>query len=528
MFNQLARFGMSVVAAVVASTALGLAETSATPSTTTVAQTSPAPAATATPKAFNYRGYVRAYNFTRQNASNLPGGIGQLNQSTFNLGLNLHGDYNFGNGFKVNAAYFYANPLSGYCANTSDYVAGSACRKTSAALGTSPHLAPDVTLPPYIMSTLYEANLQYKGNNWLVTAGDQVINTPWANASDSRLKPNAFQGIDANYAVNKNWSLEGMYMDRWESRIQDGFNQQTLVTGFNLDDGNSPNPQIYYPGGVGINNNGFAMGKLGYVSNDKAFTANGYYYSFDQIANMWWLDGKYTWAKTTLKPFVAAQFGAEQNQGTAIAGKINSSVFGLQGGVTLSPNVTFTLGYDNIPSKVDTLNVSGSGIACNSKDKLSVPAGTSLNYFVGQSGTPQCTTVDATHINVYYGGWASPYTDSYATDPLFTTSISQGMADRRAFGQSIKAGLGFVSNDKRFVGSLTRAWYVYGNATVGVSPTQETNLDGMYYFSPVPKSGPYKGFLLRHRYAERTQQFTEFYGGTPLFKYNRTQLEYDF
>jgi hypothetical protein len=34
--------------------------------------------------------------------------------------------------------------------------------------------------------------------------------------------------------------------------------------------------------------------------------------------------------------------------------------------------------------------------------------------------------------------------------------------------------------------------------------------------------------MLRHRYGDRDMTFTQFYGGLPVFKYNRTQLEYDF
>jgi hypothetical protein len=34
--------------------------------------------------------------------------------------------------------------------------------------------------------------------------------------------------------------------------------------------------------------------------------------------------------------------------------------------------------------------------------------------------------------------------------------------------------------------------------------------------------------LVRYRYGERTYTNVPLYGGVPLFKYNRAQLEYDF
>ena len=85
--------------------------------------------------------------------------------------------------------------------------------------------------------------------------------------------------------------------------------------------------------------------------------------------------------------------------------------------------------------------------------------------------------------------------------------------------------LTYNSPDKRFMGMVSRAFYEYGNTTVGLNNAQETDFDTMYHFMPVRK-GPYRGFLLRYRYAERT------YGPTTLvpqlFKYNRFQAEYDF
>ena len=125
---------------------------------------------------------------------------------------------------------------------------------------------------------------------------------------------------------------------------------------------------------------------------------------------------------------------------------------------------------------------------------------------------------------MYYGGWASPYTDSYATDVLFTTSISQGMADRRSPGQAVKVQATFYTFNKRIRFIASRAYYDYGNAAGGVAPTQESDLDGTYYFNPVGK-GAYRGLSFRYRYAERTQNF---FTTNPDFKYNRAQLEYAF
>ena len=102
---------------------------------------------------------------------------------------------------------------------------------------------------------------------------------------------------------------------------------------------------------------------------------------------------------------------------------------------------------------------------------------------------------------VYYGGWASPYTDNYDSDPLFTTSIDQGMADRRAPGSRTRSA-SRTPRPTRWIFIATDAWYNYGNA-LAAENTNIWVLDGRYHFSHVGK-GPYHGLMLRYRYMQRT------------------------
>lgn len=523
MFTTFARVGTSLAALVLAGTTFALAETSATPAHNVIAQASPAP--TASPNPFAYRGYVRAYDFTRQNASsyNKPGTV---NQQSFSAAVSLHGQYTFaGSGFTVGGTYLYSNPLNG-CASASSHFTPP-CGNVKA-----PSLNPDDTLPGFSLSTLYEAYLQYQDKGAYAKIGDQVITTPWANASDSRLKPVAFQGVDLSYKLDPKWTIEGSYYDRFEERSSSDFFNNTLLTAQYADGSGistlyDTNVKSSAASPASLTNNGFFYGRVGYA--DKNLTSNLHYYAFDNIANALWFDAKYA-INGKIKPFVAVQIGDEKSAGSALVGQIDSQVYGIQGGVSVSPNVVVTLGYNHIPDKTATITLPA-GASCPANHVLAADKGLA-DYFLGNGGTPNCIPGPAVNglntATVYYGGWASPYTDSYATDPLFTTSISQGMADRRSFGDAGKLAATFTSDNKRFVFILSRALYSYGNNAVGVSPTQETNFDGMYYFSQVPKSGSYKGLLVRYRYAERTINYTTAYGGIPLFKYNRAQVEYDF
>lgn len=539
MFTKLARIGVGLAAMVLAGTTLALAETSATPASTTVAQASPAPAATANP--FSYRGYVRAYDFTRQNAY---GGHAANNQQSFNAAISLHGDYQFAQGFDIGASYLYANPLNN-CTTAVSHLSppcGGYSQSKASPFYNPTGLNPDDTLPGFELSTLYETYLQFKTKDFFLKGGDLVSpgTQVWSPASDSRLKPAAYQGLYATYAINKTFSLEAGDYWQWECRTCSQFDKQTLLT-----DGNTTypypgaaglSPLYYAPGKSGINNSGVAFGRVGYTGPKNApLTANLSYWAFNNIAGLVWLDAKMPFAGK-LKPYVALQFGSEGNPNNGILGKISSTVFGLQGGVNVLPNVQIVAGYDTIPVKTDTLSaaeMASGGVACSKTGTVGLAPGAkaynvNFPYFLPTGGTGNCKLNADGSTSIYYGGLASPYTDSYATDPLYTTELTQGMVDRRSPGNSFKLQATFTSDDKRLVAYINHAWYDYNNGAYANSTT-ETDFDAMYYFQHMPKSGPYHGFSFRYRYGERDQSpiFTGA-SGTALFKYNRFMAEYDF
>lgn len=507
MFKPLAYVGMTLAAMVLGSTTISLAATSATPAKTVAATVTSTPK----PSPFTFKGYVRAYDFTRQNSSS---GFSKANQQSFSPGISLHGDYKFENsGFGIGATYFYSNPLNNCSSAASFY--------TQPCKGAAPGLQPDNTLPGFELSTFDEAYVSFANANTSAKGGWQVVtNSPWLSPSDSRIKPSAFLGYDLTQRLGKNWTGQVGFYNGFEDRVSSSFFRSTLLT-YNPVDAPGYSSLVAAKGAGGltmVSNQGVFDARLGYAGN--GFTSNLYYYGFSDIANALWWDAKYSF-KGSFKPYVAAQFGTESNTGKSQVGIISSEVFGVQGGIALTRNVSLVAGYDHVPSK--TATIAGT---CAANHVLPTNKGVA-DYFVASS-TYNCTpgSTPGTMV-VYYGGWASPYTDSYATDPFFTTSISQGMVDRRSFGDAGKIAMSFTSNDRRSVTTVSRALYAYGNSTVGVSPTQETDFDTQYFFKALPKTGSYKGFMLRYRYAERSQQFTPA-GVAPLFKYNRFQAEYDF
>ncbi len=541
VFTKLARIGVVLAAMVLAGTTFALAETSATPASSKVAQASPEP--TATPNPFSYRGYIRAYDLTRQNAYSGTNGTGKVNQQSFLPGISLHAEYNYNQGVPglgLGATYMYANPLNN-CVSAESHLFPP-CGNVKA-----PNLNPDDTVPGYELNTLYESYLQYKSQNFFIKLGNQVNPTDlvWTPASDTRIKPSAYSGGYATYALNKEFTLEVGDWYQWEARNLSAFNSYTLLTD-PPQIPNAPTGAGPYPGETGMStlynqpngfqNGGVYFGRAGYTGPKSApLTASLSFYGFNKIANAIWLDAKYPFAGK-LKPYVAFQFGSESNPTSGVLGKIASTVVGLQGGVSVLPNVQLIVGGDYIPIKTDTISLVGTGVTCGKNNVLGLSKGvkpSSINfpYFLPTGGTGDCSPAANGLTNIYYGGWASPYTDSYATDVFFTTSLTQGMVDRRSPGTSAKAQLLFTSDDKRLVTYVTQAWYDYNNNAFANS-TREFDFDALYYFNHLPKSGPYKGFSFRYRYGSRDQA-PIFAGppaapGTSLFKYNRFQAEYDF
>jgi hypothetical protein len=466
----------------------------------------PSPKPTATPKPFSYSGYVRAFYFTRQNASGYLKGTGQIDQASFNAAIKLHGEYAFARSpWSVGATYVYADPLgaNGPCDDAANYAAGGSCAQYPAP--SAKFKMSDTTLPGYRLATLGEAYLRYHDKYVDAKVGNQQFTSPWAHPSDSRVKPVFFQGIDANVAIAPGWSIGASRMIQWESRVSSDFNKSTLLPGSLNADGSIKNAT-----------SGFLLAKASYA-HASDFVANLNFYDFYDYATLVWLDGKwYPNPKSPLKFFLAGQFGSEKSAGRSIAGIVDNQTVGAQIGASFGKNVDVTLGYNTSP--------------WHSKDLTAASCATAQaasGVLLPGAGTPVCTALAGGASRVYYGGMASPYTDSYATDPTFTGSISQTMVDRRSAGDGLKLAATFQTSDKRFKTVVSQAWYDYSNGAGANALTAETNVDLTYFFNKVGK-GAYRGFQLRHRYAERDIRNTELYGGLPVFKYNRTQLEFDF
>jgi hypothetical protein len=530
-----------------------MADANAEPAAKATIARDASPAPSPTPRPFTYNGYFRSYYLTRQNASNnigtqfdsTPGAkynANAVNQASWNSAIDIHGDYRFpgSNGWSIGGTYLYANPMNGPCVVASNHAKNASYPSPSCVTQVPPSNNPDDTLPGFTMSTLYEAYIAYKAYGVEGTLGNQLLVSPFANPADGRLKPVAFQGADFAYSGLPNWTFEAADIVAFEDRTSSAFSQQTMLTSYPAGGAGLP-ANLYVPGGKGIVTNGFTYAKIGYASKQKGFSANGYFYGVSDLVNMWWFDGAYTFDASTVKPSVAVQGGTESNTGSSYLGKVSSQAVGAEIGANVAKGVRLTAGFEAIPSRSDTVFLP-KGVACNNSSNQITAKGATLAYFLPVNA-PQCFTSAGGATRIYYGGWASPYTDSMGADPFFTTGMTQGMADRRSPGTSLRFAATFTSKNERVVLTAGDSRWDYGNA-LGPEKTHELSFDAQYHLSAV-EAGRYRGLLLRYRYAMRTLSNTycgaagtncvpgtpinsAYLGGLPLFKYNRAQLEYDF
>lgn len=467
-----------------------------------------APAVKATPSAFALSGYVRAYQFDRQNASNDPAGRGQLNQRSINFAIALHFEHVFPkSGWSVGATYVGADPLgaNGECSSARSYMAGGSCQqypKTSSA-----YREVDTALPAFELSTLSELYVQYRRGGFSVKIGDQSLNLPWAAPSDTRMKAAYYEGVDLQYRFAPGLKLQVARILRWQSRTSSVFNRSTQLT-LNADGSFAPTAGFVYAG-------------LSY-SRGPSFAATASLYRFYDIANLTWFEARWVLPRMPLEPVMAVQIADEHASGRALAGAVDSTLFGLQLGLHATPNVVITASFDALPvrSRVVTLPA---GVAC---DPTTHTVSGNSGFFLPINGTPNCVPLAGNRATVYYGGFASPYSDGYSTNPIFSSSLTQGMIDRRSSGVTFKLAALVETGDRRWRFVVSRALYNYGNPA-GDARTFESDLDATYFFSRNDGEA-YRGLQIRERYGERRSTNAAVYGGLPLFKYNRLQLEYDF
>ncbi len=443
-----------------------------------IAPTTPA-TAPKKPAGFSYGGTLRAYYFVRQNAQQ---NAANPNRTSFLPGALLHAEYAVpGTGLRVATTYVSADPFG---------VNGSNPQK-------SPRI--DNSVPGFALSTFDEAYVAFTNAYFDASIGDRVYNFPWITSSDTRIKPASYQGFDVNGKPLRHLTIGLSRIVKFEARSASAFTSNTLLTSY-VAGANAPPV---------IRNTAGALHLYAYYDTPSV-KVRAEDYTFYDIANLAYADGQYFFAPhAKLAPFIAAQFVEEHETGRAILGRIANDTIGAQIGASVSKQVALTFGFDHAPEH-------DADVAAKSA------AAAARGIFLVSGGTGSTALLRPGVYRTVYGGIASPYNDGYTSNPLYTTSISQSMIERRSPGTSFKLAATFVTPNRRFKAIASEAYYRYDDY-VSQNRTFEDDVDVQYFFNPVPRTGTYHGLSIRERYANRDQPTIP-----DDFKYLRTQLEYDF
>ncbi|MBU2761449.1 OprD family outer membrane porin [Acidithiobacillus sulfurivorans] len=409
-------------------------------------------------------GQIRSYYFNR-----FFGGT-QPNARAFSLGgyINVHTPS--AAGFSADVGFYTANSLG---ANPGNQTVNDV---TLMGLGDS-------------INALGQAYLQYAiPDVVMIRAGNQEVNTPFVNGSDSRMIPATFQGVFAQVTPYCGWNIYGMRMFRWKSRTSGDYYRDNLYynTGFDGD-------PIYggaadLPAGTPASN-----GILAFGTSYKRYgiNAQAWYYNFYNFTNMFYGDASYT-LKTGmgLDPFLGGQVVREWDansrlNGTNGAGEVdhfkgnsvNSTTWGVEGGVKYN--------LDNA--------IFGKGALTAAYNEI--------EYHPGAIGG---------------GAIVSPYTVGYATDPLYTTSMIRGLVEMGP-GHAWKISLSqhFLNNSFLFQTS-------YAQYQLQANGSANDIYGDLTYF---PK-GFLKGLSIRDRVGVAHGDLSAAQAG--YFIYNRVMLTYAF
>lgn len=405
-------------------------------------------------KQSTFSGTARAFYFAREYGSKTLS-----NAEAFSLaGIFNVQTAEFLDGFSVGASFFTAHSLG---ANDPNHT--------------------DVTLmgPKYSVNALGQAFLQYRNQYVLVKAGDQIIKTPWMNDSDSRVLPATYQGIFADITPVKNLHVYLTKVFRFKSRTSSDYFRDNLYYNSTAFGDSSYGGTANLASGAPATQGAFAVG-----TSYKAAGAdlNVWYYNYQQFANMFYTDDSYTLKTGTgWDPFIGGQYVREWKNDSLLNGvgtngkagnSVNALAYGAKVGVD-SPYGQLFLGYDDI----------------------------------------------TTHANAVGGGAiVSPYTASYATDPLYTTSMIYGQVERGpGHSWKVKYTKKFFDDQVLFMAAFARFYSTYnGNSNNAYA-------DLTYSFK-----GSLKGLSLRDRVEDAVYGNKKGPGAGSTFIYNRVMVQYDF
>lgn len=187
-----------------------------------------------------------------------------------------------------------------------------------------------------------EAYLSWAWDDIKIVAGDQRLNIPFLGDYDWRITPILYRAVDANYGDSENF-IHATKVWRYKPWGDDNFLKTSAYT-----DIDTPTNGMWSVGA------GRAV-----QLDDKKLTGQVWYEEYDDYSKLVYGESHLSWQQTAMTPDVGVQFIRGTSDGKALAGEVNSTSYGAQVGLTLTPSLGWKLGYNHIAASANSWNNGG-------------------------------------------------------------------------------------------------------------------------------------------------------------------------
>jgi len=355
------------------------------------------------------------------------------------------------------------------------------------ALGTrdTPANRIDVTLMgrKNAIGTASQAYVQYRAAGWTLRAGDQYLDTPWQGMSDSRLIPAAYRAVSARFDASPGLSFQFARTFRWKSRTSERFFADNLYYPTRFDG------DPIYGGNASLPADARAYDGtwlVGATYQHGRFSGQTWLYDFLRFARMAYTDGTLTLpAVGRATPFVSAQLVEEWTTGDNTLVDTGTKLLGVPGRRVRSEALGVDAGVRIGHTRADV----------------------AWNRILRQAGG-----------TIGGGALVSPFTATYATDPLYTTSMLRGLVEQGpGYAWKAKVAQQVFGERLQVVAAYTRYRTLYRG------DSHDVYLDVIYRFT-----GALKGLQLRNRWERSTGGTNNLNPRNRPFSYNRVMFSYAF
>ncbi|WP_312048947.1 OprD family outer membrane porin [Acinetobacter courvalinii] len=188
---------------------------------------------------------------------------------------------------------------------------------------------------------LAEAYLTWKNDLARVTVGNQRLNLPFmGDYADRRVLMFLYQAADVRIGDNNDF-LRLTKVNKYKSYGEDEFTKSARQ---------NSNLQTDGVWSVGV-------GKRFHLAEDRSLKTQLWYQSYDDYTRLIYTQADLAMPKLKYAPEFSLQYMSGKEQGKALAGEVNSQIFGAQAAVKVLPKATLKVAYNYIkPDREGYLN----------------------------------------------------------------------------------------------------------------------------------------------------------------------------